>query len=85
MATLLVAEVPCLLRHFPFRPKGIWKEYILTFFKTPPFKNLKLVFFWGSVYNKRGTKRVIYMTFMMVKKPLSVTMDIAVINRVPFY
>ncbi len=48
MATQLVAEVPCLLRHFPLANTlhihtgyNFWEEYILRFLKTPPFKNLK--------------------------------------------
>ena len=59
MAIRLVAEELCLLGHFPLASTlhivpslshvalhtghNFWKEYILRFLKTPPFKNLKYV------------------------------------------
>ncbi len=45
MAIRLVDEVPCLLgpSHVALDPEyNFWKEYILRFLKTPPFKNLNL-------------------------------------------
>ncbi len=59
MAIRLVAEAPCLLRHFPlastlhivpslshvalYTGNNFLKEYILRFLKLAPFKNLKKV------------------------------------------